>query len=246
MASRDDVKHKTLRDKEEEILARIPPAHHWRTPSRSGPLGRLRWAIFNILCIVSYGHPGLDSVWAAIRLEDEGDDSVWAVGIRQMCERMNNMLVVASLLLATSAAFITTTPPRQAIVDYTLRGPYIFLLCSFGLLIGGIIIAAVAFLVLTRARPDWSERVLYASRFHVYSTIFILSYPFFSIGLATLLLAFGILTAAWGAEDLGVQASSPLMLFLPILIIILYCVLCATANPESKARGATGNPKAAV
>ncbi|KAJ6556315.1 hypothetical protein B0H19DRAFT_947494, partial [Mycena capillaripes] len=96
--------------------------------------------------------------------------------------------------VATSAAFITTVPPKPATVDYTLRGPYICMLSAFGLLTGGIVVIAVSFLVLTKARPNWSERVLYSSRFHVYSTLIILSYPIFSIGAGTVLLGSGTRT----------------------------------------------------
>ncbi|KAJ7108490.1 hypothetical protein C8R44DRAFT_636471, partial [Mycena epipterygia] len=97
----------------------------------------------------------------------------------------------ASLLLATSAVFIMTVPPRPGMVNYTLRGLYICMLGSFGLLIGAIIIAAVSFLIMSRVRPSWAERVMYGNRFHVYCTLITLSYPFFSIGVGTLLLAFG-------------------------------------------------------
>ncbi|KAJ7693077.1 hypothetical protein B0H17DRAFT_1060705 [Mycena rosella] len=145
-----------------------------------------------MLCITSFGYAGLDPIWAAIRLEEEGDESIWSDGIDQTCDRLNNMLVVASLLLATSAAFLTTTPPITSMLNYTLRGPYMCMLGSFGLLIGGIIVASVCVLVSSKARPYWSEQVLYANRFHVYCTLIMLSYPFFSIGVAALLLAFGI------------------------------------------------------
>lgn len=65
----------------------------------------------------------------------------------------------ASLLLTTTAVFITTPPPSVSIVDYTLRGPYICMLLSFGLLIGGIMVASICVLITRKARADWSERV---------------------------------------------------------------------------------------
>ncbi|KAJ7484459.1 hypothetical protein FB451DRAFT_1028824 [Mycena latifolia] len=104
------------------------------------------------------------------------------------------IFVEASLLLATSSIFITTVPPRPSMVNYTLRGPYICMLGSFGLLIGGIIVALVCLLVTSKARPYWSEQVLYANRFHVYCTLIMLSYPFFSIGAGATLLSFGTQT----------------------------------------------------
>ncbi|KAJ7107454.1 hypothetical protein C8R44DRAFT_550783, partial [Mycena epipterygia] len=141
----------------------------------------------------AHGHAGLTPLWVAMELERMDDDeSAWVEGIRQMCKRLNNLIVVASLLLTSSAAFITTIPPKAAMVDYTLRGPYICILSSFGLFIGGIISAGGTYLMLTRARPHWVETVLYASRPHVYSTLIVLSYPFFSIGLVNMLLSFGM------------------------------------------------------
>ncbi|KAJ7249575.1 hypothetical protein C8J57DRAFT_1079453 [Mycena rebaudengoi] len=91
--------------------------------------------------------------------------------------------------------FEASSPPRTSMVNYTLRGPYICMLGSFGLLIGGIIVASVCVLVSGKARPYWSEQVLYANRFHVYSTLIMLPYPFFSIGAAAILLAFGMQTS---------------------------------------------------
>ncbi|KAI5822691.1 hypothetical protein K523DRAFT_345355 [Schizophyllum commune Tattone D] len=124
----------------------------------------------------AYGHAGLEPVWAAVRLEEEaGDGSFWE----------------ARLLLASAATFLTTQPPRDEILNYTRRGPYICLVASFGLLIGGIIVGGACVLVTSKVQAYWSEKVLYADRFHVYCTLIMLSYPFFSIGIATLFLAFG-------------------------------------------------------
>ncbi|KAF8184334.1 hypothetical protein K438DRAFT_1504653, partial [Mycena galopus ATCC 62051] len=140
----------------------------------------------------SYGHAGLEPVWASIKLNEAGDDSVWVEGTRQICKRLNNMLVVGSLLLATSAAFITTVPPNPTMVNYALNGSYRCMVAAFGLLIGGIIVTAVSFLVLSKARPNWAESVLYCDAFHLYSTLLILSYPVFSIGTGSVLVASGM------------------------------------------------------
>ncbi|KAJ6479455.1 hypothetical protein C8R47DRAFT_606856 [Mycena vitilis] len=225
--------------KQAEILRRYPPPVHWRAPKLSEPFGRLKRIVFNALCLTAYGHAGLDPIWAGIRLEEEGDESVWSDIVNQTCDRLNNMLLVASLLLGTSAVFITTPPPRASMINYTLRGPYICVLLSFGLLLGGIIVASVCVLVSGKARPYWNEQVLYATRFHVYSTLILLSYPFFSIGLAALSLAFGALTAVWCAEDTRIQAAAPLLLVLPITMAILFGVLCSTAEAQTRLRKET-------
>ncbi|KAJ4479251.1 hypothetical protein J3R30DRAFT_3218898, partial [Lentinula aciculospora] len=118
--------------------------------------------------------------------------------------------VQAGLLLATSAAFLTPDSPRVDMINYTPRDPYICILASFALLLGGIIVASAPMLV------------LYANRFHVYCIIIMLSYPFFSIGITTLLFAFGLLSAVWCSEDQALQGACVIMLFLPISIAILF------------------------
>ncbi|KAF7373747.1 hypothetical protein MSAN_00586200 [Mycena sanguinolenta] len=223
-----DLHPKSKLQREDDVLTRYPMPRHWEDPELNRPFGRLNRIVFNLLCLTSIGHTGLKRVWGAIKLEQEGDDSVWSGGIERICDRLNNMLLVAGLLLTTSAAFITTTPPRASTVNYTLRGPYICILGSFGLLIGGIIVASVCVLVLGKIRPYWCETVLYGNRFNVYSTMILISYPLFAIGLAAVLLAFGALTAVWCAEDPGVQRAAVLLLCLPIAMAILFAIVCAT------------------
>ncbi|KAJ7441401.1 hypothetical protein B0H11DRAFT_2096346 [Mycena galericulata] len=229
--SREKMEHRTLGQKEEDILTRYPLPSHWRRPSVGA--SALQRTIFSVLCMASFGHAGLAPVWASIKLEEEGDDSVWVEETRQHCDRLNNLLIVGSLLLATSAAFITTVPPRPLMADYTLQGPYILMLSATGMLVGGIIVTAVSFLVLTKARPNWAERVLYGSRFHVWSTLILGSYPIVSIGAATILLASGILSAMWAAEDLALKASSLVILSLPLAMGVLFGVSYLTAKPAT-------------
>lgn len=73
----------------------------------SEPFGRLRRVVFNALCLTSFGHAGLEPVWASIRLEEEGDDIAWAEGIRQTVERLNNMLIVVRTRFAASTHALT-------------------------------------------------------------------------------------------------------------------------------------------
>jgi hypothetical protein len=79
----------------EEILKKHPIPDHWKAPdSSSSPM---RNVVFNALCLMAFGHAGLDPIWAGIVLEEEGDESVWAEGIRQTCERLGAIIVVVSL-----------------------------------------------------------------------------------------------------------------------------------------------------
>ncbi|KAE9396214.1 hypothetical protein BT96DRAFT_1021485 [Gymnopus androsaceus JB14] len=225
---------KTKIARQEEVLRRHHVPRHWKPPGH-----RIGKIAFNALCLMSFGHAGLDSVWAAIMLWEEGDESAWAEGIQQTLDRLTNINVVASLLLSTCAAFITTPPPNPAMVNYTLRGPYLCILGSFALLIGGIIVCSASLLVTGKARPYWAKEVLYANRFHVYCTLAMLSYPFVSIGIATLLLAFGLLSAVWSAQDRG--SACVIVLILPISMAVLFGVSNATAKAKSRLRERESN-----
>ncbi|KIK69331.1 hypothetical protein GYMLUDRAFT_153325 [Collybiopsis luxurians FD-317 M1] len=192
------IRTKTAR--QQEALRRHGMPDHWSAPRDN--IGKL---VFNTLCLMSFGHAGLEPLWGAIILEEEGDESVWAEQTRQTIDRLTNINVVAGLLLTSCATFITTFPPRPDMINYTLRGPYLCLLGSFALLIGGLIVGSAWVLVTGKTRPHWAkeacyqailhlhivEKVLYANRFHVYCTLATLSYPFISIGTATMILSFG-------------------------------------------------------
>ncbi|KAK1231146.1 hypothetical protein PQX77_005752 [Marasmius sp. AFHP31] len=215
--------------REQEVLERCPMPEHWKASEPGSLFGILRRTLFNVICLASFGHAGLEPIWASIKLEEEGDGSLRDLGIRTTCERLNNLIVVGSLLLASSSVFITTQPPKTNFMDYTLRGPYGCLLASFGLLIGGIIIASGCVLVVSKAQPQWSQKVLFRDRLHVYLTLLPLAYPPFSIGVATMLLAFGVLSAIWCGEDLSYQGIGGFLLVAPIFISLMFPVSCAIA-----------------
>ncbi|KAF7294057.1 hypothetical protein MKEN_01452100 [Mycena kentingensis (nom. inval.)] len=220
----------TIFQKVPEILKAHPLPVHWESPKMNSVHEKLLAVIFSAFSLTSLGHPDLEHMWAAIKLAETGDAELWTIGVVQMCDRMGNILLVAGLLLATSAVFITTSPPRAALVNYTLRGPYICILNSFGFLLGGIIVAAVCYLLISKANPDYVQEVMFRNRRQVWFTLVMMSYPFFSIGLATLFLAIGILAAAWAAEDGGAHGGAPILLALPLGIGALFCYSCATAK----------------
>ncbi|KAL0566244.1 hypothetical protein V5O48_015776 [Marasmius crinis-equi] len=161
-------------------------------PELSGPFGLMRWLVFNSLCVTAIGHPGLEPMWAAIKLEEAGDKKGWDEFTRRYTERTNRMMVVAGLLLASSAVFLSTLPPRPDIANYILRGPYICMLCAFGLLIGAIIYASVQDVIVSQVRPSWVNEVLLADRVRVYAVLIVASYPYIiGVGFSAMLLALG-------------------------------------------------------
>ncbi|KAJ7716937.1 hypothetical protein B0H16DRAFT_1338520, partial [Mycena metata] len=88
----------------------------------------------------------------------------------------------AALLLASIAALVTTVPPRDAILNYTLRGPHICLWASFGILLGGIIVASADIYVLASCTMDLVEKRMMSTRVRVWCVLILLAYPFFSVG----------------------------------------------------------------
>ncbi|KAF7341956.1 hypothetical protein MSAN_02051700 [Mycena sanguinolenta] len=139
-------------------------ASHFEIPSGKGLFGRLQWAAFTYVCFIAYGRPDMKQLWAALRLEEEGDDSGWKEFVRGMTDRLNNVQVVGGLLLATSALFLTTVPPSPATIDYTHHGSYICIVSAFGL-IGSIICAVASVLMLSQASACWHENVCHTLQY---------------------------------------------------------------------------------
>ena len=78
----------------QEMLEKYPLPRHWKPPSTNGSPGGLRYTLFIFLCLCAYGQPSLDSVWCAIKLEEEGDASAWQEGQRRTYNQLTNILVV--------------------------------------------------------------------------------------------------------------------------------------------------------
>ncbi|KZW01166.1 hypothetical protein EXIGLDRAFT_760930 [Exidia glandulosa HHB12029] len=170
-------------------------AHRWAQPYLEG--------LFATLCLIAVGYASLDRRWEFMtrgeRLDREHTGHI--------ATRLTTITVTAGLLLATTATLITTDAPRADILDYTITGPYICLWASFGLLIGGAIVGSADIFVMSTSTREWTLRILMATRARVFCVLILLAYPFISIGIATLVLAFGMVTcggldvAEWSRED---------------------------------------------
>ena len=53
--------------------------------------------------------------------------------------------------MGSIAAFVTTPPPVPPVLDYNARGTYMFLLLSFGLNLGGVIVGSAIIYVQPKA-----------------------------------------------------------------------------------------------
>lgn len=83
------------------VLERYKLPSHWQPPSSTGPLGVMKVLLFQMLCICAYGQPRLDTMWASIKLAEEGDLDVWAECSKRTSDQQNNILVVVGVLLAS-------------------------------------------------------------------------------------------------------------------------------------------------
>ncbi|EJD40579.1 hypothetical protein AURDEDRAFT_38779, partial [Auricularia subglabra TFB-10046 SS5] len=100
-------------------------------------------------------------------------------------------VIKAGLLLASVSALVTTAVPRGNILDYTLRGPYICLWASFGILLGAIVVGSASIFVMSTCAHEWTKEVLMASRLRVICILITLAYPFLAVGASTIGCAFG-------------------------------------------------------
>ncbi|KAJ7214118.1 hypothetical protein C8J57DRAFT_1538606 [Mycena rebaudengoi] len=235
---RPEDKNMPLGKKMEDVLRRHPMDDHFKMPPRKGLFGWLQWSAFILICWTAYGDLGMEPLWVAFKLDEEGDESAWTEMVRILVGRLNNLVLLGSLLLATSSVFIT-------IVNYTLRWPYIFILSAFGFLIGGVIHGAAGSAAVSQAWPYWAEKVCYRNRFYVYGTTMAIAGPTFSIATAAILLAFGMLNAVWWAKDRGMKALTVALLFILISTLLYMTVGFITAGP-ALFRLRRGTPEASI
>ncbi|KAH8804305.1 hypothetical protein DL96DRAFT_638701 [Flagelloscypha sp. PMI_526] len=200
--------------------------------------------LFKALALMSFGHSDLTHLLTVMMLvEEEHDEEGWIAGVDRLSNRLNNVLITGGLLLATTAAFITTTPPKDAMINYTVRGPYLCLLAAFSLLIGGVIVGSASVVVMSKVRPSWVMQVMFAERFHVWGFMLLLAYPFLSIGIATLFIAFGLFSGIWVARDAGIQGACAIVLLLPLSMGGLFVYMWARTAIKQVPWGDSCNSK---
>ncbi|KAJ3553416.1 hypothetical protein NM688_g3622 [Phlebia brevispora] len=172
-----------------------------------------------VLCAIAVGRTTLDGVWKACKSEE-----YFLEGRKELSDRISTVTFVAGLLLSTEAAFITTTAPLVMVINYNLRGPYILLLLSFGVTLGGLIVGSAVAYVLTKADKSWFEETFMSSKLRVCCWLILVGYPFLSIGVSTSCLAFGLLVAAWNAHDRLVKYGAFSLLLVPASMIPVFAI----------------------
>ncbi|KAA1477604.1 hypothetical protein DENSPDRAFT_615588 [Dentipellis sp. KUC8613] len=182
------------------------------------PLDTIIETAFRVLCLVSLGHPNLGDVWDICN----SDEETWLRGKDRLWNRVNTITIVAGLLLGSTAAFATTSPPRPDLVDYATLGSYRCILASFGLTLGGLIAGSTILFVMTKCHANWFRDTLMGSRSRVCCTLVIIGYPFIVIGIATAILAFGLLAAAWRSSDSAIHIGGPFVMLVPCMLIPMF------------------------
>ena len=96
MEKQDSLEHgvPSISQRKREMLEKYSLPLHWQPPSASLRLGRLWQVVFKTLCICAYGEPNLESLWASIKLAEDGDDTVWEEEQKRACEQQSNILVL--------------------------------------------------------------------------------------------------------------------------------------------------------
>ncbi|KAH8814510.1 hypothetical protein DL96DRAFT_415007 [Flagelloscypha sp. PMI_526] len=245
----------TLYNRQKAALVKYPYPDHYLLPSK---LARLRLVqanpskysshppeirgftryllmiqdfLFSAMSLIAWGHAEMHHVWTSIVLEaDEDDDLSWPYALRSLYDRLQIVLITGGLLLASTATFLTTTPPEAHMANYTIRGPYICLLIAFGMLLGGTVVGSAQILFMAKIRAFFVRDVMLGDRFHVWGTLIILFYPFFTNCVATVLLAFGLLSSIWVADDPGLRGASILIVLLPFGIVLLLLAMWSTVK----------------
>lgn len=156
----------------------------------------------------------------------------------QLRERIAHINVVAALLLTMIATFCTTDPPvNSTIFPYTRKDAYLLFLSSLGFSFGGLIVGSAAVFVIAKASAEWFCDKMMRTRGRIWATMFILSYPFISIGLATLCFASALLITASRSDAAFLRCASYFMLIGPLSCAFLFVWIVrderGSRSPES-------------
>ncbi|KAF9458507.1 hypothetical protein BDZ94DRAFT_1325446 [Collybia nuda] len=193
---------------------------HWRPPAteKRGFTARVHLFFFRILCLLSIGHRSLRHTYPHITCGQQ----LWDESRALLQNRVENTTVVCGLLLATTAVFLTTLPPSQPTLDYLVVGPYICILLSFGLALGGLIMGSAIIFVTSTCNVEWFINKWTRSRSRLYCILFLVSYPHISVAISGSLCAIGIALAASFSENRLISIGSVFVVLFPTATVSLF------------------------
>ncbi|THU90447.1 hypothetical protein K435DRAFT_676063 [Dendrothele bispora CBS 962.96] len=189
---------------------------HWKLDREDRPL--LVQLLFRLLCVIAHGHTDIECLWAICST----GEPEFIIQKDRLTARISTITVVAGLLLSVTTAFITTVPPVPQVINYTERGPFLCLLLSFGLNLGGLVVGSALLWAIAKAKIQWFCNVMMGSASRVFWTQVMMAYPFGAIGLATVLEAFGLIAAAIASKDPLVCFGSLVLLFFPTSLALIF------------------------
>ncbi|KAJ7220829.1 hypothetical protein GGX14DRAFT_676168 [Mycena pura] len=195
---------------------------HWKDPTQYIWPRQLRSVlrpVFTVLCIVAFGHSTLEHKWEMAHANYEA----FTKDTDRISRRISQISTVVSLLLASISALVTTVPPRDEILNYTLRGPYLCMWASFGILLGGVIVASADVYGLATCTPQLAIKMM-GTRMRIWCVLIMLAYPFFSVGVGVSVCVLGLLAAAWCSEDPIVKNGCVFLLLVPASLILVFLV----------------------
>ncbi|KIJ44689.1 hypothetical protein M422DRAFT_251996 [Sphaerobolus stellatus SS14] len=201
-----------------EVAEPIP--RHWKLDFPDAPLllTPLLRLTFQSLLIISLGHSHLETVWEI----SNADERVWIDQKDRLSDRINTVTVISGLMLSSTIGLITTVPPRPSLLNYTEAGPYICALFSFGVVLGGLVVGSTATFVMTKCPQRWFRETLMGSRSRICCTLILVAYPFFSVGLSTIILAIGLLAAAFQSANPIIRNGCIFVLLMPCSLIPIF------------------------
>ncbi|EJD40578.1 hypothetical protein AURDEDRAFT_127606 [Auricularia subglabra TFB-10046 SS5] len=216
--------------------------------------------LFAALCLVSVGRNSLDQKWKDLNSEDK----TYKAHMDRIIYRLTSITTMIGLLLASMAALVTTEAPKGKIIDYTMRGPYICLWASFGLLLGAAVVGSTGLFIMSTCTADWTINVLMSSRARLICLLITLAYPFLAVGISTVGCAFGtsaekgrstpdltgvltgLLAAAWSSQDDIAREGCVFLLLAPLSMGVLFVVCIRPTTNEAPSPGNETRPDQAI
>ncbi|OAX34218.1 hypothetical protein K503DRAFT_463960 [Rhizopogon vinicolor AM-OR11-026] len=174
------------------------------------PKNRALVVLFTILCLLSVARPTLDDHWRSKINEEE-----WEKHKKIVMERLNNTNITAGLVLTSSSIFLSTTPPLTSILPYTIHSCYILSLGSFAHALCSLLFGLATVNIYGAADRKRARDVLTATRFRLYCTLLLFSWPVISLAISIICLLLSLLIACYasGLWWLKILTTAEIVLF---------------------------------
>ncbi|KAF8639200.1 hypothetical protein AX17_001686 [Amanita inopinata Kibby_2008] len=213
-----------------EKTASKMPAHWSPLPDSPWPWKPIVWSIncvFVFFCLFVDGRMSLENFWRQCQSE-----AGFELQQKRIRKQLDNTTILSGLVLNTAAAFLTAKgTAANGILVFQLPS-YACLLLSFATALGALIMGTCILFVLGTLTPTSTREVYMGSRWRVWITMLILSYPYLSIGASCCTCLLGLLISAYQSDQRLIVIGAGFVLVVPVSVGSLFLLLFFVPQPQ--------------